>query len=222
MTTKKVLALGDSHIRVFEHPLFRFIFPKIEFKIVYVPGASASGIHNVNSLTRAYTIFKEALEKGGYDEIIVTLGEVDAAYAVWKRSEAHKVDVQAILEDIVGKYQEFILSLCAYAPTTVISAPLQTISDCRGCDDETSKIRSSIDVTIEERILLSLDFNHQIHFFCTEQKIDFLDFDSWALNKHGMVQSWLINRQNPCDHHYRRWVYAFLIILKMKLKGLHT
>lgn len=214
---RRILAIGDSHIRVFEHHYFRLFFPNTEFKIVYVPGATVSGIRNINSLTRAYTIFKEALDEGGYDEIIITLGEVDAAYAIWKRAEAHKTDVEKILDDVVAKYQEFLLALMEFAPTTVISAPLQTISDCRECADETSKVRSSIDISIEERTAKTLEFNRRIKVFCTEKGIGYLDFDTVSLGKNGILKSWLINPKNPCDHHYRRWVYALMIILKMKM-----
>lgn len=214
----RILAIGDSHIRVFEHSYFGRFFPNIAFKIIYVPGATASGIRNVNSLTQAYSIFKAALEEGGYDEIFVTLGEVDAAYAIWKRAEVRGTEIAILLEDVVGKYEEFIHSLCHYAPTTVISAPLQTISDCRGCGDETSKVRSSIDISIVERTRLTLDFNKKIKMFCTEQKIDYFDFDTIAMGKEGMVRSWLVHPDNPCDHHYRRWVYAMLIIGKLMMR----
>ena len=216
--TIRILAIGDSHIRVFEHSYFGRFFPNIAFKIVYVPGATASGIRNVNSLTQAYSIFKAALEEGGYDEIFVTLGEVDAAYAIWKRAEVRGTEIAILLEDVVGKYEEFIHSLCNYAPTTVISAALQTISDCRGCGDETSKVRSSIDISIVERTRLTLDFNKKIKMFCAQQKIDYFDFDTIALGKEGMVRSWLVHPDNPCDHHYRRWVYAMLIIGKLMMR----
>lgn len=216
--TIRILAIGDSHIRVFEHSYFGRFFPNIAFKIIYVPGATASGIRNVNSLTQAYSIFKAALEEGGYDEIFVTLGEVDAAYAIWKRAEVRGTEIAILLEDVVAKYEEFIHSLCNYAPTTVISAPLQTISDCRGCGDETSKVRSSIDISIVERTRLTLDFNKKIKMFCAQQKIDYFDFDTIALGKEGMVRSWLVHPDNPCDHHYRRWVYAMLIIGKLMMR----
>ncbi|HEX5330355.1 hypothetical protein [Sulfuricurvum sp.] len=217
-TKKKVLAIGDSHIRVFEHHYFKRMFPNTEYTIVYVPGASASGIRNVNSLSQAYSIFRSALEEGGYDEIIVTLGEVDAAYAIWKRAETHNVSVNSIVEDVIEKYQEFILSLQGYAPTTVLSTPFQTISDCRGCSDETSTVRAGIDIPIRNRTELSVEFNRRIKLFCHENSVNYLDLDSWSLGKDGIVRSWLIHPNNPCDHHYYRWRYAMMIIIKMLIR----
>lgn len=215
---KKVLAIGDSHIRVFEHSFFRYCFPRTEFKVVYVPGATASGINNVNSLSQAYNIFRSALEQERYDGIIVTLGEVDAAYTIWKRAQAHQASAENIVDDVVAKYQAFILSLHTYAPTTVLSAPLQTIADCKGCNDKTSQVRSSIDIPIQERTKLGLYFNRRIKCFCEEKSIDYLDLDPWSLGKNGTVRSWLIHPKNPCDHHYYRWRYALMIILKMLIK----
>lgn len=216
-TKRRVLVIGDSHIRVFEHWIFTLFFPKRKFKIVYVPGASASGIRNVNSLSGAYTTFKSALEKGGYDEIIVSLGEVDAAYAVWIRLAKGNINLEAIFDDVVAKYKDFIISLIAYAPTTVISAPLQTIEDCKGCTDELSRVRSSIDIGIEDRIAFTLKFNHRIKTFLSEENIKYIDMDSIVLNKHNLLKRWVINPKNKCDHHYWRWIYAVLILWKIKM-----
>ncbi|MDD5159927.1 MAG: hypothetical protein PHI47_07755 [Sulfuricurvum sp.] len=213
----RVLVIGDSHIRVFEHWIFRVFFPKTNFKVVYVPGASVSGIHNINSLSGAYTTFNIALEEGGYDEIVVTLGEVDAAYAIWIRLAKGNMSLETIFDDIVSKYQHFILSLMEYAPTTVISAPLQTIADCQKCSDEISRVRSTIDIGVEDRNTFTLEFNSRIKSFCNDQKISFLDMDSTALGKDKLVKRWLINPNNKCDHHYWRWIYALIIMWKIKI-----
>lgn len=217
-TKKRVLAIGDSHIRVFEHTFFRFFLPNTEYKIVYVPGASASGITNVNSLTRAYTIFKAALDEGGYDEIMVMLGEVDAAYAMWKRMEIHKDDLDTILDNTVLKYCAFIQSLSKYAPVVVLSASLQTIDNCSECSDETSEIRAGVDVSIQDRTMATLEFNQKVSTFCKEHGIKYLDMDPWSIGKDGLVKKWLLNPKNSCDHHYYRWRYAMLILLKLLLK----
>lgn len=218
-TKRRILAIGDSHIRVFEHFIFTIFFPQSKYNVVYVPGASASGIRNINSLSGAYKTFQTALDDGGYDEVIVTLGEVDAAYAVWIRLAKGNANVEDIFDDIVTKYKVFILSLVEYAPVTVISAALQTIVDCQKCTDETSRVRSSIDKRIEDRIAFTLKFNHHIQLFCNEEKIKYIDMDSTVLGKNKLVKRWLINPKNKCDHHYWRWIYALLIVWKIKFSG---
>lgn len=219
---RRILVIGDSHIRVFEHWLFALFFPKKTFKIVYVPGASASGIRNVNSLSGAYTTFKASLEEVGYDEIIVSLGEVDAAYAVWIRLAKGNINLDAIIDDVVAKYKDFILSLMEYAPATVISAPLQTIEDCRECTDEISLVRSSIDIGIDDRIAFTLKLNRRIQSFCSEKNIKYIDMDSTILGKNNRVKRLLINPKNKCDHHYWRSIYALLILWKIKNGKLHS
>lgn len=215
-TKRRILAIGDSHIRVFEHFLFTIFFPKSKFNIVYVPGASASGIRNINSLSGAYKTFQAALNDGGYDELIVTLGEVDAAYAVWIRLAKGSANLEKILDDVVSKYKEFIVSLVGYAPVTVISSALQTIEDCQKCSDETSRVRSSIDIDIKDRIAFTLKFNHHIKSFCHEENIKYIDMDPIVLGKDNLVKRWMINPKNKCDHHYWRWIYALLILWKIK------
>lgn len=112
--------MGIRIFEFFEHSFFRYCFPRTEFKVVYVPGATASGINNVNSLSQAYNIFRSALEQERYDGIIVTLGEVDLAYTIWKRAHTHQASVESIVDDVVAKYQAFILSLHTYATNNSI------------------------------------------------------------------------------------------------------
>ncbi|WP_299926652.1 hypothetical protein [Sulfuricurvum sp.] len=218
--TYRVLAIGDSHIRVFEHWMFSLFFPRTAFKVVYVPGASVSGIRNVNSLSGAYRTFYTALEDGGYNEIIVTLGEVDAAYSIWIRLTKGDISFDRLFDDLVSKYQEFIVSSMVFAPITVISAPLQTIEDCRKCSDEISRVRSNIDISIENRNIFTLNFNSRIKSFCSVNNIKYLDMDTVALGKDNLLNRWLINPKNKCDHHYWRWIYALLLIWKIKCEKL--
>lgn len=218
---QRVLAIGDSHIRVFEHWMFKLFFPNTKFNVVYVPGATISGIKNLNSLTQAYQIFNASLEQNQYNEIIITLGEVDAAYTIWKRAEVYKRDPMLILNDVICKYSAFILSLSSYSPVTVISTPLQTILDSNKCSDDISRKRSDINISIKIRTEFTLNLNEQIKLFCSKNNIKFLDMDAIALGKDNLVKRWLINPKNKCDHHYWRWIYALLLIWRIKKENLY-
>ena len=59
-------------------------------------------------------------------------------------------------------------------------------------------------------------FNKQIKIFVeNEQDMYYLDFNPVTLNtESGTVKSWLLNGKNTCDHHYKRWIYAIMIIIK--------
>lgn len=80
LSLETVYCLGDSHIRVFNHPLFKLAFPHLYFEIVAVDGTTASGLQNPHSKTQARTIFYSVLEKlDKPGKVIFNLGEVDCA-----------------------------------------------------------------------------------------------------------------------------------------------
>jgi len=216
----EVLAIGDSHIRVLEHPLFRLFWNKIHFNIVYVPGATAYGIGNMYSKTKAYTIFKDALEKHNYDKIIITLGEVDTAYTLWSIAKRDKKSINEKLKEAINRYKKFIDELVEYAPVFVISASLPTISDVAECNDSIQGIRKKVNISQRSRTLLALSFNRNIKEYCkSKDGVTFIDFTPYTLDfKRKKVKSWLLNRKNSCDHHYSRWVYALLILWKLSRK----
>ena len=215
-----VLVLGDSHIRVFEHWIFRLLMRRYHFHIAYVPGATAYGIANRNSQTNAYNIFYDALNRQNYRKIIVTLGEVDTAYTLWSIIQRDKKDIDEVLNVAIKRYIDFLKELSGYAQVIVLSASLPTISDLTDCDDSVQGIRKKVDISQRERTALALRFNASIKEFCShDSSIEFCDFDRYALNpKTQLVRSWLLNKKNPCDHHYRRWVYALLILWRLKGK----
>ena len=221
-SSQKVLAIGDSHIRVFEHKFFKLFFKNFTFNITYVPGATAYGIGNEHSKTRAYVLFKESLEKSDYKKIIITLGEVDTAYTLWSIATRDEKSINEVLSLSIQRYQTFLNELICYAPVVVLSAPLPTISDLADCDDAIQGVRKKVNVSQKRRTLLALHFNRKIKNFCeTKSNVTFVELSSCVLNhKTKKVSSWFINNKNPCDHHYARWIYALLIIWKIKKKDI--
>ena len=222
ITKKNILAIGDSHIRVFEHWFFKLFKRGFHFNIIYVPGATAYGIANRRSKTNAYNRFYDGLERRDYQHIVVTLGEVDTAYTLWHISQRDGKNIDEVLKVSAQRYIDFLKELSTYAPVTVLSASLPTIADLTDCDDSIQGIRKKIPITQKERTALALKFNSLIDEFCQNEKdINFINFDRYALNpKTELVRSWLVNRRNPCDHHYWRWVYALLICFKLNVKPL--
>ena len=90
MIRKNILVLGDSHMRVFRHWLWRFCRPFWHISVQYVPGATISGIENIHSASGARLIFNNALAKSDFTHIFVCLGEVDIGYALWIRANQKK------------------------------------------------------------------------------------------------------------------------------------
>jgi hypothetical protein len=210
------LAIGDSHIRVFESKLFKFFFPFKKFKVIYVPGASVYGITNINSQTKAYKKFKDAVQNRDYEKIIVTLGEVDIAFTLWMLSQKQNKPVEELLKISLERYKGFLKFLSEFAPVIVISTPLPTVKETEECDDSISGIRKQINVSQKEKTKLALKFNKEIKKFVnTQPKMKYVDLTAFALdNKTQVVKEWLKNRKNPCDHHYQRWKFAVMLIYK--------
>jgi len=213
----KVLALGDSHIRIFTHRLFQYFWLNKNISTVYVPGASALGIKNIHSKTQAYNKFLVALNKYNYNYIIVTLGEVDTAYTIWRNAQTNNKSIEELLKKSVENYMEFLQLLSVYARVVVISAPLSTLKDNIKCNDEISGIRKTVHISQYKRTQLTLKFNKYIRDFCSKQEdIKFIDLDMISINNKGTLVGWLQNKRNLCDHHYNRFTYALLLIWKLK------
>jgi len=212
-----ILALGDSHIRVFEHFFFKYLLPQYAFNVTYVPGATAYGIGNVQSKTGAYSKFLESLALNNYEKIVVTLGEVDCAYTLWSHTQRTKEPIDIFLDRSIERYTDFVKMLTAYAPVTVMSVPLPTVDDFTECDDSVSGIRKTPSVSLEERTSITHKFNNKIKE-STEKILyaSFIDLSPLVSEKKtGKLKFMFKNRQNPCDHHYKRWMYALLVIWKV-------
>ena len=212
-----ILALGDSHIRIFNHYLFKYLFPYKNINTIYVPSATALGVKNRQSKTQAHNQFLDALNNYNYERIVITLGEVDTSYTIWRNAQKNSSSVEDILDRAIKNYKDFLQMLLIYAPVVVLSAPLPTVKDDTQCNDSISGIRTTVNVSQHKRTELTLQFNKKIKTFCQDQKdMQFIDLDVTSINKQGTVTSWLMNHRNPCDHHYSRFAYALLLIWRLK------
>ena len=212
---KQILVIGDSHIRVFEHIFFKIFLAKYHFNIVYVAGATAYGLGNKNSQTNSYNVFLNALKTSHYEQIIVSLGEVDTAYTLWSVAQRDKKEIKDVVLLAIQRYKFFLKEISLYAPVVVFSASLPTISDLSQCDGTVSGVRKNINISQKKRTYFALFFNKKVKFFCYYNKqLTYVNFSQSTLNyETRYVHPWILNK-NVCDHHYLRWVYAGLIILK--------
>jgi len=204
------LCLGDSHIRIFNHQLLKKGWSK-SFRVKYIPGATAYGIGNGDSQTRAYVRFKEELERYDYREIIVNLGEVDVSYALWRIVLARNEDIDTLIRRSVERYTRFLQEVSTYGKVYVLSVPIPTVKDGVICEDSKMKVRDDIGIAYEERVDAALKFNNILASWCASQSdIEFVNTAPYVLTREKRVRN-IFMPPDKCDHHYRRWSYALLL-----------
>ncbi|RKU03688.1 hypothetical protein C7H84_08280 [Burkholderia sp. Nafp2/4-1b] len=212
---QRVLVLGDSHVRVFEHISFALRLPNVQFDIEYVPGATAIGIDNRHSTTSALLRFTNRLQSSGHDWVLLNLGEVDTAYSLWKLVEFRSSSILVLLDEAVRNYCEFIAEVAAAHRVAILSAPLPTLADQAAPRDETAAVRQQVSATQHERTELAQVFNARIEEFCRTHGIPFLDSTPHALGADGLVKrSW--HHPRRFDHHYARRPYARCLVQQLK------
>lgn len=216
--TRRVLVLGDSHVRVFEHWLFLVGLPRMALDVVYVAGGTAGGVRNLKSVSGAYLRFRDALEGGTYDFVLVNLGEVDTAYTIWRRADRDGAAVDVMLEAAIRNYCAFIDEVAVGHRVVVLSAPLPTLADQALNPDPDVRMRQEVSASQRDRTQLALRFNARVAAFCAARGIAHLSSDAAALGPDGVVRpSWC--RHDRPDHHYARLPYAWWLVRALRHLG---
>ncbi|MGC6471075.1 MAG: hypothetical protein ACON4E_07400 [Flavobacteriales bacterium] len=204
LNPKVIHFIGDSHVDVFWHmehsPLYFWrIIPKI--KIVH--GATATGLANPNSKTKAFNEFINYSKKIRPDDyIVVQLGEVDCGFAIWYRAEKHGISVEEQTDLAVNNYSSIMD--CFYEISGekcyVSSAVLPTIKDNQEFG-EVANLRREVKASIKERTSLSLLFNKKIKAKTKEKGVGFIDLDLFLLDKKTNIIKDLFIHPDLTDHH---------------------
>jgi hypothetical protein len=206
---KKVLVLGDSHVRVLEQTRWQKIEPKLSWEVVSVDGATLLGLYNPKSKTQAGERFTKALIASHADAVVVSLGEVDAGFLIWAKAEKEQSDPYAMAMLALKNYRRFIKTARLKAGVIVVSAPLPTLMDA-SAEGEVSKLRAGISATQKDRIALTIWLNAKLEAWCEKQGIAYVNLDQLALGSDGLVRS-ALQHQNPKNHHYNPKQYRRLL-----------
>ena len=202
---KKIHFIGDSHTEVFwnmEHsPLY---FWRLTPKIKVVHGATATGLANPNSKTKALGIFenylKEEVKRDDY--VVFQLGEVDCGFAIWYRAEKHGLSIQKQTQLAIENYSSLIQKSSAInaKKTIVCSAVLPTIQEGSNFGD-VANLRKEIKANIKERTLLTLNFNKMLRQLAEKNSLAFIDLDQFLLNeKTSIIHSKFLHKDST-NHH---------------------
>lgn len=214
----EILVLGDSHAFPFEHSKkFKYTFPKYNWEVKVVVGATISGLSNPNSKTQAMPIFESKINEKKRDIIIILLGEVDCGFVMWLRSEKNKNSIKEIRKETEEKYKDFIKKASLQCEEVIIiSAPLPTIPD-KSSSGDVAKARAKVTSSQHERTNLTCEFNSNIEDWTKDKlNISYLNLDTFCLGKNGLLKEKFINN-DKLDHHYDKAAYTNLLLTKLKL-----
>ncbi|WP_321952370.1 hypothetical protein [Paraburkholderia bannensis] len=200
---KHLVGLGDSHLEAlaFAADLNLLNVDSRDFSIV--PGATAVGLRNPNSLTNAITIFKEALQRQPKDAyIVVHLGEVDCGFVMWWRAQQNGESVEAQFRESLAAYREFLVDVrdMGFTRLCVTGASLPTIGDGVNMGEVANK-RSEISVSLHDRTALTTRYNKALAELAAELDLRYFDVAEATLDRSsGLVHEFFKN-PDPTDHH---------------------
>ena len=201
---RKWLFLGDSHLETIKWGADNgFLYGESEFCIV--PGATAVGMRNPNSITNALAIFREAsLPQIQGATPVVHLGEVDCGFVIWWRAKKLGESIDTQLLEAVEAYFEFIDSLieAGYRTVVVTGATMPTIIDGQDWGDVANK-RREVSASLSERIALTKSYNAELRKSAERRKLPFLDISDTITDSSGAVSAEFRN-PDPLDHHLNK------------------
>ena len=213
---REVLVLGDSHVKGFSY--LDSHLPRGYFlNLLSVSGATASGLSNPRSKTRASTRFRRELKRSRAVLIVIQLGEVDTGFVVWWRAKKYNNSVEVMLESTVKNYLSLLEEAKLVSGVVIcVSAPLPTIKD--GAPNGTvAQHRCEIDASQKERTELTVKFNAMVEDGAIKLGVEYLNLDIDSMGEDRLVANWLLNR-DAGDHHYCPLSYSKL--LKRRLNPL--
>lgn len=220
---KNVLVLGDSHIKVFEFINKQYNL-KMFFDAGYVSGATAMGLSNEASLTRALSIFKKKLSRTPKNRrLIIQLGEIDCGFLIWLKMNQRKESLETIKKLSLSNYFSFVKKYildAGFSDVWIMSTTLPTIEKNGEFEGEISLLRKEVTASQADRTNLTLQYNIELQNFCNSNKIGFLDMDRFLLDKEtGLIKREFLNH-DPKDHHNNPATYAHVIVQAMRNHGL--
>ncbi len=205
-----VLCLGDSHIEVMRHVRV----PGVRFRVVAVPGATASGANNPNSETQALPTFLRALRSAKrWQHILIQLGEVDCGFVIWHRAARHGLSIEDQLQETLASYGALIsrAAACSDHAVLVMSAPAPTITDDPHDWGEVANLRKEVGASQAERTLLTRRFNEGVEQMCGRLGAVFIDATTGHIDESTGLVSPDFRRPSGINHHLADAPYARLI-----------
>lgn len=193
-----VLGIGDSHLAA----LSLVVIPGVWLRAFGIGGATASGIRNPASRTRAREIFDARLALAPrWQHLVIGLGEVDCGFLIWQRAKSHGFSVSEQVRDTVQRHASFVEdSLRAgFRSVSVLSVTLPTVADYRKVRaNPILARRSAVNVGLRDRTELTLTYNDALAERCEATGATFFDTTDEQLDRAtGLVSPELTVLDDP-------------------------
>jgi len=199
----KILLQGDSHIRYFKYCHLHNMLPSgNDYIIQEVGGATAQGMVNPNSKTKAMPRFKKVFDETKPDCLVMQLGEVDCGFVIWYRKEKYNISIEEQMNISLTNYMEY-LSYCKQKVDKIIVSNVTLPSIPDGSYDKkfpVANARKDVKANLVERTKLTFDYNNRLENLCIKEGFEFLNYNNLLINSDGVLDKRFFNR-NKYDHH---------------------
>lgn len=199
----KLLALGDSHLEALKLAADLNLLAVDEVRFCIVPGATAVGMRNPNSITNALTLFRTAASSmQDATHILVHLGEVDCGFVMWWRQQKYGEPIEHQMRESLAAYSDFILELQSmnFPRICITGASPPTIRD--GVDfGEVANKRAEISVSLKERTRLTQIYNSELLNIARKNSLSYFDISAAVIDKTSGLISDYFRNPDPLDHH---------------------
>lgn len=200
---------GDSHIRQF------FLDFPGDVSINWFSGATAQGLNNENSRSRAGQKIKMYINLFQPKQEIMMFGGVDLDFTLYKKlNEDIDLNIDEYIKMCVDRYRDYIKTISnkiellqilgVHLPTTLDSHVDKSVSwSANITSDEMKEIALKRSIDHKKRIYYAQQFNDQLEIACSSlDNVQFHRIDNFMLNAQGDIDEKFI--VNPWEHHARK------------------
>lgn len=217
-----LLCVGDSHCGVFDTVRHRRLLRRTVLNVLPIDGATAHGMANPHSKTKALVTFERLLARAPADApVLICLGEVDCGYLLWHRSQTAGSDVRHEAAASVETYRALVARWRDDGRRVLVtSVPLPTIDDLarwKGLQGA----RGSIRADIRQRTELTRWYTAQLRTWAAAHGCEMVDYEDDITDPAtGLVAPQFVH-PNPYDHHLNHDRLAPLLADKLRGLGFH-
>jgi hypothetical protein len=176
---------------------------RTRIRVFNVTGATAAGLTNPASKTRALPAFRFLLARLKREQtVLLTLGEVDVGFVIPMRCQRDGTAVRTHVGQAVGSYLNFVDEVRALGFQRILLAtvPPPTIDDWSQWPGPIGHLRKQVTASLAQRSAMAQLFNEMIRHQAPDHGCKMLDVENSFVDDHGLVRPQLISPR-PGDLH---------------------